>query len=186
MKKVCAWADSSVSFAWIQNVNKVYKCFIQTRVKEIRELLFIGCWHLINTNQNPSDIISRGLLITDLIQSKLWFEGPIFLTLPENSWPKFNIGDKFDFEINKEEKVHNFIISEVSDACIRSITVNSLNNNGLVYAQKGEDTFTAFICKKLYKSIDISLVIDIHRFSSILKLFRVERSMEIQIIIISS
>ena len=34
----------------------------------------------------------------------MWFNGPIFLTMPESGWPKFNIGDKFEFEITKEEK----------------------------------------------------------------------------------
>ena len=35
IEQIFAWTDSSVSFAWIQNVNKIYKSFIQTRVKEI-------------------------------------------------------------------------------------------------------------------------------------------------------
>ena len=50
---------------------------------------------LIPSKHNPSDIISRGIKVKDFINSKLWFNGPNFLTLPANLWPKLNIGDRF-------------------------------------------------------------------------------------------
>ena len=37
--KTFAWMDFSIAYAWIQNINKVYKAFIHTRVQFIREVL---------------------------------------------------------------------------------------------------------------------------------------------------
>ena len=61
--KIFAWTDSSIAYSWIQNINKVCKSFIQTRVQLIRELLSISCWRLVSSHVNPYDIVSRGFLL---------------------------------------------------------------------------------------------------------------------------
>ena len=58
--KILAWADSSIAYAWIQNINKLYKSFTQNRVQLITELLSISCWRLVSSHLNPADIASRG------------------------------------------------------------------------------------------------------------------------------
>ena len=61
--KIFAWTDSSIAYSWIQNINKVCKSFIQTRVQLIRELLSISRWRLVSSHVNPYDIVSRGFLL---------------------------------------------------------------------------------------------------------------------------
>ena len=40
-------------------------------------------WHYIPSDQNPSDLASRGCLVEELIDSDLWWHGPPFLSCPE-------------------------------------------------------------------------------------------------------
>ena len=83
-EEIYCWVDSSVVFAWINNVSTVYKQYFQYRLSNVRNLVKPETWKLIPSKQNPSDIISRGIKVKDFIGSKLWFNGPNFLTLPAN------------------------------------------------------------------------------------------------------
>ena len=55
------WTDSSVAYSWIVNSSKVFPVFIQNRVKEIRNLVGVVCFKLIDTKRNPADIVSRSV-----------------------------------------------------------------------------------------------------------------------------
>ena len=89
------WTDFSVAFSWIVNAIKVFPVFIQDRVKEIRNLVDVACFKLIDTKRNPADIVSRGVKPAELLSNRLWFSGPEFLTLDKDSWPSSKVGDKF-------------------------------------------------------------------------------------------
>ena len=115
----------------MQNINKFYKSFIQTRVQLIRERFF-RCWHLVCSHFNPAVIVSRLYDLNDLVKNDVWFKGPTFLTLPESRWPHFTIGDKFNLGVRKEEEVKCKVYSvynKSNNACIQSIDVNSILNN---------------------------------------------------------
>ena len=91
----CLWIESSTAYSWIVNTNKVFSVFIQNRVKEIRNLVAISCFKLIDTNRNPVDIVSHGVKVAELLTNRLWFRGPEFLTSWRDSWPFLKVGDKF-------------------------------------------------------------------------------------------
>ena len=92
--KIFNSTDSSIAYAWVHNINKVCKLFIQTQVQLIRELSFINCWRLVSSHLNPADIVSRGFLLNNVNKNKVCFKGFTFLTSPYG-WPHFTIGDKF-------------------------------------------------------------------------------------------
>ena len=62
------WVDSRVVFAWINNVSKVYKQYVQCHLINIRNFVKPGTWKLIPSKQNPSNIISRGIKVKDFIK----------------------------------------------------------------------------------------------------------------------
>ena len=78
-------------FASVNNVSKNYKQYVQSRLINMRNLAKPETWKLIPSKQNPSDIISRGIKVKEFISSKLWFNGPDFLTLPANLRPKLKL-----------------------------------------------------------------------------------------------
>ena len=56
--------------------------------------------HYVPTNQNPADIPTRGMDVSEISQSKLWWNGPAWLQQPQNLWPKWNIPSvKLDTEM---------------------------------------------------------------------------------------
>ena len=45
-------------------------------------------WHYVPTKQNPADFRTRGLTVSELADSEMWWKGPTFLAFPESAWPK--------------------------------------------------------------------------------------------------
>ena len=76
------FTDSKVSYHWIRGSNKGWKPFVQNRVNEIRKLVPADQWHHCPGRDNPADLPSRGLPLTELIDNQLWFEGPPWLSEP--------------------------------------------------------------------------------------------------------
>ena len=78
---------------------------------EIRRLSDSRLWRHCPGNLNPADIPSRGMNGMKLLGSKLWWNGPEFLYLPEDQWPN----------------VHNIPASEITIKKPR-VTTHSLLN----------------------------------------------------------
>ena len=43
---------------------------------------------LFSHKQNPADFGTRGLTVSELADSEMWWKGPTFLAFPEGDWPK--------------------------------------------------------------------------------------------------
>ena len=111
-------------------------------------------WKWNPSKQIPSDIISWGIKVKDFIISKLWFNGPDFLTLPANLWPILNIGDQFIYDIPSEENVSK----NVSD-------------------DKSSTHLTSVVCKEnvSISNAHISSIIDVNKYKSIVKLLNITK-----------
>ena len=84
---VTYWSDSTVVLSWIRNSNKEFKQFVENRLLEIRRLAPPELWKYVPTKQNPADIASRGTTATQLVENKLWWNGPEFLIKSNEHWP---------------------------------------------------------------------------------------------------
>ncbi|XP_055714777.1 uncharacterized protein LOC129808897 [Phlebotomus papatasi] len=88
------WTDAMVVLHWIHSPPDVFKIFISKRIKTILSLSSSQQWRHVSTKLNPADLISRGATPMQLKISTLWWNGPYWLTLPEEHWPpSFNGGD---------------------------------------------------------------------------------------------
>lgn len=58
------------------------------RTSQIHEYTPSAKWRHVPTNDNPADIGTRGCSTKDLISNSLWWNGRLWLTAPENNWPK--------------------------------------------------------------------------------------------------
>jgi hypothetical protein len=79
VNRVYFWSDSMIVLHWIQKEPADLKQFVASRVATIQELTYIPQWRHVSSQENPADLISRGMEPDKLIQCELWWEGPSFL-----------------------------------------------------------------------------------------------------------
>ena len=74
------WTDSTVALAWIQSDPYKWKAFVGNRVAGIQDLVSPSQWHHCSGKENPADAVTRGISAEELMKSRLWLHGPVFLT----------------------------------------------------------------------------------------------------------
>lgn len=74
--KISYYTDSTIVLAWIQSEENKWKTFVANRVSEIQNLTNPNQWYHVKSNENPADVISRGISPSELKTSNLWWHGP--------------------------------------------------------------------------------------------------------------
>ncbi|XP_050308277.1 uncharacterized protein LOC126744768 [Anthonomus grandis grandis] len=90
INKVYCWSDSTIVLGWLRTSPNLLKQFVDNRVAEIQKLTSTFTWNHIVSQENPADLVSRGLKPKQLIISDLWWHGPKWLFLNEHEWPISN------------------------------------------------------------------------------------------------
>ncbi|GFX28933.1 uncharacterized protein TNCV_3029761 [Trichonephila clavipes] len=107
------WSDSMIVLAWIRKEPMDLKTFVQNRVAKIQELYPNQLWRHVPSDQNPADLVSRGVDPDKLLQQNLWFNRPTFLSGDDYLNRAINCSEKLD-EYNSElkncvnEQIENF------------------------------------------------------------------------------
>ena len=70
------WSDSQIALSWVQNDKKLPSKYVYNRVNEIKKLQPEAYYHYVKTDQNPADMVSRGVSVSQLRMSSLWWHGP--------------------------------------------------------------------------------------------------------------
>ena len=70
------FTDSTVALGWIRSQNKDWKQFVQNRVNSIRKLVAAEYWRRCPGTENPADIPSRGLDLSNATRLQLRLQGP--------------------------------------------------------------------------------------------------------------
>ncbi|MEW8544134.1 MAG: hypothetical protein AB2693_11425, partial [Candidatus Thiodiazotropha sp.] len=131
---------------------RIFSTFIENRLNEIRldsEIIY----HYIASSDNPADCATRGLDTKDLKDNQLWWYGPKWLGLASDDWPIWKLNN-IDSGIQSEEE-------------------NKTKPSRPMYEAKlvaGEGCRNK---KDVSTKVSAPLNIDIHRFSSLIKLLRV-------------
>ncbi|XP_030584685.1 uncharacterized protein LOC115779925 [Archocentrus centrarchus] len=116
------WTDSMIVLHWIRSSAHKWKQFVANRVVEIQSLTDPAAWSHCKGKENPADLPTRGLSVTSLSQSQLWWRGPAFLTSSESE------ADCADQSVNDNSAEEELEVSE-------QVTVHlSTENNKAVEA----------------------------------------------------
>ncbi|GFU20694.1 uncharacterized protein TNCV_3176321 [Trichonephila clavipes] len=83
------WSDSMIFLEWLRQEPMDLKTFVQNRVAKIQEFYSNQLWRHVPSDQNPADLVSRGVDPDKLLQQNLWFNGPTFLSGVDFSGPFF-------------------------------------------------------------------------------------------------
>ena len=121
---VSCWTDSIIVLGWIKGEASRWKPFVANRVHEIQELTNPSCWKHCASEENPADVVSRGLTGPDLASCKLWWCGPHWLASGANSSESCSEASYFPLE---EQHVVCTVSSHASEGLVDVSRFNSLD-----------------------------------------------------------
>ncbi|CAG2215236.1 unnamed protein product [Mytilus edulis] len=87
INKVTYWSDSQIVLHWL-TTTKHLKKFLHNRITEIKSLTQDSEWKYCPTNDNPADLLTRGISASQLADAKLWYNGPEWINC-STSWPQW-------------------------------------------------------------------------------------------------
>lgn len=79
------YADSMIVLHWIVNIPTHAKMYVANRVADTIENSKGIEWHHVISPDNSADIASRGLNPAELMENRLWWQGPEWLQQPANT-----------------------------------------------------------------------------------------------------
>lgn len=91
IKKEYYWSDSQIVLCWLNSPSNKWKTYVANRVSEIQTLTDSTNWYHVQSSENSADLISRGVLPTQLIKSNIWWHGPQWLSQDTNQWPNNSV-----------------------------------------------------------------------------------------------
>lgn len=86
VSRVIAFSDSTVTLYWMRAPPSRWTTFVANRVSKIQDC-HVQQWKHVISSENPSDCLSRGLTPAELVNHRLWWNGPTWLEKEEDSWP---------------------------------------------------------------------------------------------------
>ena len=109
------WTDSATVLRYLANTDKVFKTFVQNRINAIKESSEAEQWHFVPSQLNPADLPSRGLNVESFLKCKVWSQGPDFLWLHEDKWPKSPVIVVHDRDLETKRMFKNCFASSISN-----------------------------------------------------------------------
>ncbi|KAG0412275.1 hypothetical protein HPB47_010597, partial [Ixodes persulcatus] len=74
------WTDSTITVSWIQALASKWKTFVCNRVLEFKRNADPLRWRHYSEKVNPTDMLTRGVPASNLTFSKVWWQGPQWLS----------------------------------------------------------------------------------------------------------
>ncbi|GFU53366.1 uncharacterized protein TNCV_2953911 [Trichonephila clavipes] len=71
------WTDSQVTLHWIKGPSHRWKPFVANRVREIQSLADPNSWFHCSGKDNPADLLTRGISV-DVLNNSKWWNGSSF------------------------------------------------------------------------------------------------------------
>ncbi|XP_059217691.1 uncharacterized protein LOC131994814 [Stomoxys calcitrans] len=101
------WTDSTIVLSWLAKPPCCWNTFVANRVSRITQVVDPSKWSHVESEHNPADLASRGTYPSELINSKLWWNGPTWLSKDSKHWPKNTTKEIEETDLEKKPiKVH--------------------------------------------------------------------------------
>ncbi|XP_033231516.1 uncharacterized protein LOC117182529, partial [Belonocnema kinseyi] len=105
------WTDSTIVLAWLKKHPSSWSIFLENRVASIQSVAPIESWGHVSSEDNPADLASRGAKPSELMENKLWWKGPWWLSQSRNLWPDSQT--LFDSDTTEEVRENAHCVTEV-------------------------------------------------------------------------
>ena len=129
------WTDSTIVLNWLSSHSSRWLPLVANRVSLIQRYTSHSNWLKVQSKDNPADIVSRGMLPSELIKSTLWHEGPAFLKLPRQKWPiqKYEVDTK---SVNVEARKTKFSLVSTQTSPFEDIVSTTSPINDFLKLQR--------------------------------------------------
>ncbi|GFX03796.1 integrase catalytic domain-containing protein [Trichonephila clavipes] len=174
-----------IVLVWLRKEPMDLKTFVQNRVDKIQELYPNQLWRHVPSDQNPADLVSRGVDPEKLLQQNLWFNGPTFLSGDDYPNRTINCREKLD-EYNSELK--NYVNEQIENFQSVRGKFKGINKVAGPLTTKEFEKAETYLVKKVQeqefssdinhlKTVHIELVLDLtsQAFIAALKRFMARR-----------
>lgn len=115
IEDVILWCDSTIVLNWITMSPNKLQTFVGNRVAVVQDFTHMYSWRHIRGEDNPADLISRGLQPQEIAECHLWWNGPSFFNSPRSEWPKSII------TVNEDDE-------EFTEEIKKTLTISAANN----------------------------------------------------------
>lgn len=109
------WSDSMIVLHWITMTSSKLQTFVGNRVAVIQEQTQNYTWRHIRGEENPADVISRGLMPGELQPCHVWWNGPSFFQHSKDKWPETLMTVSSDDPEMRAEMKKSLIVSTPND-----------------------------------------------------------------------
>ncbi|GFY02115.1 integrase catalytic domain-containing protein [Trichonephila clavipes] len=133
IQQIMLCTDSNIVLAWIQRSPEQLKTFIDNRIKIIQRLTQNCQWNHVSSNENPADLISRGLNASDISSKQLWWHGSDILREELEANPIDFERITSDSDYLKELKPANVLLTSCKFSLIDDLSKRSNNYTKLLH-----------------------------------------------------
>lgn len=81
------WSDSKIVICWINSSCQQWQTFVANRIATIQRTSNPRDWLHVKSDQNPADLITRGMKPSQIKAAQLWWNGPSWLSQNQTNWP---------------------------------------------------------------------------------------------------
>ena len=134
-ERVAFWSDSTITLHWINTPPNTLETFVRNRVSDmvsITSLIENHEWRHIRSEDNPADLVSRGLLPNELVKSQLWQNGSEWLKENESDWPRSIL--RVSGTSEPKPTLTSLAVSQISETdsapkgCIETVNIDILSH----------------------------------------------------------
>ncbi|KFM71783.1 hypothetical protein X975_01970, partial [Stegodyphus mimosarum] len=101
---------------------KKFQLFVKNRIQEIQNLTSPENWHYCSGKSNPADMALRGATLHELKNNPIWFQGPKWLRMSSELWPRQNeekpiVEEELEYRKNIDD-IYQFVCTTVEERLI--------------------------------------------------------------------
>ncbi|XP_077508788.1 uncharacterized protein LOC144120265 [Amblyomma americanum] len=122
--RVILWTDSAIALHWIRGDTGRWQQFVRNRVCEIQRVTGGYEWRHCPGKENPADLLTRGVSVSRLAASDVWWTGPQWLRKPDGEWPQGLVQNAFsdaELELKQPTKALPAMSSQVQSPSLMDI-----------------------------------------------------------------
>ena len=88
IRRAYFWTDSTTVLKYIRNRKTRFHVFVANRLAAIHDASSSNQWFWVPSQENPADLVSRGMDAAKFVENALWKSGPSFLWNQPENWPQ--------------------------------------------------------------------------------------------------